>query len=251
MRGGIAATRGGVAHDVSNPMVTASRMSDAAADPIRKFALIAWSNALRVSLNCNQRRESSMAPLLLPEECIILLIDPLRRNIERTDNRDGNHRALANRHALIQKAARVLDVPKFFAVYGEPDTADEREWIARPCNRSQLRVYAIRPTGSLWSGSGIGAALAQEGRACLVLCGFWLEGSITFAALNALADGFDVFVLLDACPSCDKRAESAAVDRLLQAGVVPLTTTQMVREWAEDATDESRRSLLLDLLQPT
>ena len=187
-----------------------------------------------------------MAPLLKPEDCCIVFIDPVRRNVERIEREDAGHDSLIGRHALVQEAARLLDVPKFFAVYG--DAVDEREWIAQPCDRSKPRVYAVGTAGSLWSSSGLGAALTQEGRACLVLCGFWLERSVTFAALNALADGFDVFVLMDACPSCDRHAQCAATGRLVQAGVVPLTTTQMVSEWAEVASDDARRASLHNLL---
>lgn len=190
-----------------------------------------------------------MAPLLKPEDCCILLIDPVRRNAECTGREDHCHDTLVSRHALIQEAAKVLDVPKFFAIYGEQ--VDEREWIARPCDPTRPRVYAVGTSGSMWSTSGLGAALAEEGRACLVLCGFWLERSVTFAALNALADGFDVFVLMDACPSCDRHAQGPAVHRLLQAGVVPLTTMQMICEWAEVASDEARRSSLHNLLAST
>lgn len=189
-----------------------------------------------------------MAPLLKPEDCCILIIDPLRRNVERRDVGIDDQQALFNRHTLVKEAARVLNVPKFFAIYGE--AVDEREWIARPCDLSQPRLYYVGVAGSLWASSGIASALAREGRACLVLCGFWLEASITFAALNALADGFDVFVLMDASPSCDARSQNPAINRLLQAGVVPLTTTQMVREWAEVTTDDVRRASLLGLLTP-
>jgi len=190
-----------------------------------------------------------MAPLLSPEDCCVLFIDPLRRNVERADNDSGRQDALMSRHALVQNAARILEVPKFFAVFGEE--IDEREWIAKPSDRSKLRVYAVAPSGSLWLSSGLDAALAEEGRACLVVCGFWLERSVTFAALNALADGFDVFVLMDACPSCDKHAECPAIGRLVQAGVVPITTTQMVSEWAEVASDEEQRTALGELLMST
>jgi nicotinamidase-related amidase len=104
---------------------------------------------------------------------------------------------------------------------------------------------------SLWSQQEISVALAEQERTCLVLCGYWLERGVTFAALNALADGFDVFVLMDVSPSYDKHSQEPAVGRLLQAGVVPLTTAQMVGEWAEEETDEARRSLLFDLLRAT
>lgn len=190
-----------------------------------------------------------MAPLLKPEDCCILFIDPLRRNVERIEREDTRRETIISRHALIQEAAKVLGVPKFFVIYGA--AVDEREWIAQPCDRSKPRVYAAGTAGSMWSSSGLGTALTEEGRACLVLCGFWLERSVTFAALNALADGFDVFVLMDACPSCDRHAQYPAVDRLLQAGVVPMTTTQMVSEWAEVASDEARRSSLHNLLAST
>ncbi|KAB2943539.1 MAG: isochorismatase family protein [Hyphomicrobium sp.] len=132
-------------------------------------------------------------------------------------------------------------MPKFFAIQG--DEVDEREWIAQPCDRAKRRIYAVGTAGSMWSSSGLGAALAEEGRACLVLCGFWLERSVTFAALNALADGFDVFVLMDACPSCDRHAKCPAIDRLLQAGGVPLTTAQMVSEWAHASGARSTSAL--------
>ncbi|HRN87394.1 MAG TPA: isochorismatase family protein [Hyphomicrobium sp.] len=190
-----------------------------------------------------------MAPLLKPEECSLLFIDPVRRNIERSNIDDNSQYFLIGRYALFQQAARVLDVPEFFLIDGNPTS--EQDWIVQPNERSRYRVHVASYAGSLWSTSGLGAALAKEDRACLVLCGFWLDGNITFVALNALADGFDVYVLMDACLTCDKQAQSPAVDRLLQAGVVPLTTMQMVREWAECTADETRRSLLLDLLTST
>lgn len=189
-----------------------------------------------------------MAPLLKPEDCCLLNIDPLRDNVERTDNNDGLQEMLISRHMLIQQATRFLDVPKFFAIDGD---VDKREWIVQPCVGTEPRVYAIDTVGSRWSGGRLAAALAEEGRACLVLCGFWLERRVTFAALNALADGFDVFVLMDACPSRDRYAQGPAVHRLLQAGVVPLTTTQMVSEWAEVASDAAKRASLCNLLAST
>lgn len=187
-----------------------------------------------------------MAPLLKPEDCCILLIDPVQRNVISANIDDDGRQALMSRHALVERAAQALRVPRVFAVYGESE--DTRKWIAQPCGPAHPRTYAISNSGSLWAGSGIDVALAQIGKACLVLCGFWLEENVTFAALNALADGFDVFALLDACPSRERDAQNHAVNRLLQAGVVPLTTTQMIREWAEAAPNELERSTLLDLL---
>ena len=48
-------------------------------------------------------------------------------------------------------------------------------------------------------------------RSSLILAGFWLETTVTFLALPALASGFEVFVLMDATPaSADTSARPAA-----------------------------------------
>lgn len=187
-----------------------------------------------------------MAPLLEPDECSILIIDAVLRNLERGHADCACQQALISRHSLLHQAAKIVDVPKFFAIDSDPD--DVRDWIAQPSEHHKHHIYSINSSGAFWSSGGLGMVLAAEGRASLILCGFWLERNITFAALNALADGFDVFVLMDACPTCEDHTKDAATQRLLQAGIVPLTITQMVREWAEGAIDESRRSLLRDLL---
>lgn len=190
-----------------------------------------------------------MAPLLKPEDCCLLLIDPVQRHaIQAGVGRRSQH-AVVDRHMLLQRAAHFFDVPTVHAIYG--DRVDDEQWIVPPGDRSKARICSVDPKSSLWSSGGVGVALKEQGRACLVLCGYWLEGSVTFAALNALADGFDVFVLMDLSPSFDKHAENPAVHRLLQAGVVPLTTVQMVQEWAEETTSEAQRCSLLALLQTT
>lgn len=54
-----------------------------------------------------------MALLLKPEDCCILLIDPVRGNIERIVSDQDNQNALVSRYVLVQEAARILNVPKF------------------------------------------------------------------------------------------------------------------------------------------
>ncbi len=159
-----------------------------------------------------------MAPLLRPDDCCMLLIDPVERNVSSAGIDDDERQALMSRHALIEKAAQTLHVPKVFAIYGEAE--DRRDWIAQPCEPAHPRIFTIGSSGSLWADSGIAVALAKIGRACLVLCGFWLEESVTFAALNALADGFDVYALLDACPRPRKfrRASFSCPARKRQRG---------------------------------
>ena len=181
-----------------------------------------------------------MAPLLLPADCCVLLVDPRARHLGRLV--EARHAELAQCLNLIPDAAAAGAVPIHLAFAGAPP--DPREWVAAPRSLAVVHVHRLGTAGSCWSGSGLHAALAAQARSSLILAGFWLETTVTFLALPALASGFEVFVLMDATPaSADKSARPAA-DRLLQAGAVPITMRQLIAEWIEESSDGGRRSAL-------
>jgi hypothetical protein len=179
-----------------------------------------------------------MAPLLQPADCCVLLIDPRREHLDRLDPQRQN--ALTQGLALVEQAAQTANVPMHLAFRGHaPDP--QRSLTG---DTAAHRIHALGDAEPSWSHSGLADALAAEGRASLILCGFWLETAVTFVALSALASGFDVFVLMDAAPAHAKDTHGPAVHRLVQAGAVPTTTRQLVTEWIEASADASQRSAL-------
>lgn len=82
----------------------------------------------------------------------------------------------------------------------------------------------------------------------LLICGYWLDECITFTALNALGEGYDIYLVTDASPTLDVADRHTAIMRLVQAGVVPTTTRQAIREWAAEIPDAAQRDRLLALL---
>jgi nicotinamidase-related amidase len=122
-----------------------------------------------------------------------------------------------------------------------------QQLLATP-EQSTAGVHIIGNGGFSWSKSGLAEALAAQGRASLILCGFWLETTVTFLTLPALANGFDVFVLMDITVARSDAARRPAGDRLLQAGVVPVTTHQLIAEWAEQTPDPHVSSSLSSLI---
>jgi hypothetical protein len=181
-----------------------------------------------------------MAPLLQPADCCVLLIDPRREHLDRLDPQRQN--ALTQGLALVEQAAQTASVPMHLAFRGH--APDPQRSLARFDDAAAPRIHDLGERGPSWSHSGLADALAAEGRASLILCGFWLETAVTFVALPALAGGFDVFVLMDAAPARAKDAHGPAVHRLVQAGAVPTTTQQLVVEWIEASMDTGQRSAL-------
>ena len=83
----------------------------------------------------------------------------------------------------------------------------------------------------------------------LIIAGFLTEACVSFSALSALADGFDVFVGGDACGGLTPASHELALRRLEQAGA-RLTSWQQAllelqRDWTRHATYEAAHAIVV------
>lgn len=90
----------------------------------------------------------------------------------------------------------------------------------------------FHPKPETWATTDLGQSIAAASRNQVIIAGFWLEEAVTLLALNCLAVGYDTYVAGDATPAIDAGLEPAARTRLAQAGVVPTSVDQVIREWA-------------------
>ena len=74
----------------------------------------------------------------------------------------------------------------------------------------------------------------------LVITGLWTESCMTMSTLSALSAGYEVYIITDAAGGGSKETHDMAVLRMVQAGAIPLTTAQylkeMQRDWARSET---------------
>ena len=72
----------------------------------------------------------------------------------------------------------------------------------------------------------------------LLVGGSYLETAITFVSLEALFQGFDVYLLGDLITVSTPKYERLHWQRLCQAGVVPTTLSQIIEEWGVSSVDD-------------
>ncbi len=185
-----------------------------------------------------------MAPLLEPSECILLVIEPVATH---PATHDTNPLVIESRRR-IERAARMCAVPIFF-VANDVLQSSSAASVQQPTTPSEM-PSTLEIFSRSWPDTPLGSALAATARPCLLLCGSWLDACVAFAALRAFATGYDTYVLTDATPSLDADVHDTALLRLVQAGIVPTTVRQTIREWAFFDTDPTRRRQTLDLLDP-
>ena len=120
-----------------------------------------------------------------------------------------------------------------------------KEWIGTIAIDLKIPVYFAQI--SMNKGEHISDAIDQVAalnidgrRKRLLIAGLNLEDAITFGCLEALAYGFDVFLLIDLIDVLQPNLAALHWDRLLQAGAVPSSFGQVLNEWAFCSTDSSQ-----------
>lgn len=97
-----------------------------------------------------------------------------------------------------------------------------------------------RTTMNCWEDTAVVAAVNASGKGRIVLGGLWTSVCIVGPALSALDQGFEVYVIADACGDVTAEAHERAMQRMIQAGVRPMTSVQYLlelqRDWARGAT---------------
>jgi len=97
-----------------------------------------------------------------------------------------------------------------------------------------------RTSMNTWEDANVVKVVNAIGKKRLVLSGLWTSVCIVGPALSALDQGFEVYVIADACGDVSAEAHNRAMDRMVQAGVRPITSLQYMlelqRDWARGDT---------------
>jgi len=100
--------------------------------------------------------------------------------------------------------------------------------------------YIDRTTMNTWEDENAYKAIVGKNKKRLVLAGLWTSVCIVGPALSAKAEGYDVYVITDACGDVSKEAHEMAINRMIQAGIKTMTSIQYLlelqRDWARSGT---------------
>ncbi|WP_035373169.1 hydrolase [Pseudoduganella violaceinigra] len=99
-----------------------------------------------------------------------------------------------------------------------------------------------RTSMNTWEDENVIRRINAIGKKRIVLAGLWTSVCIVGPALSALDQGFEVYVIADACGDVSAEAHQRAMERMIQAGARPMTSLQYLlelqRDWARTDTYE-------------
>ena len=168
--------------------------------------------------------------LISTEDTVLVFIDCQDEFISGLTSIDA--RALTNSWLALAKFAVERRVPVVTTVMEISNfEVDGRSHLHPlfPDTEAIARV-ALNP----WDDKPFTQTIAAKARQRLVLAGAYTEGAITFAALSALREGYDTYVVRDAAVGKTDADHETPVARMMQAGVVPVTHRQLLLEWGRN-----------------
>jgi nicotinamidase-related amidase len=168
--------------------------------------------------------------LLTPGESVVALIDYQPQMFFGVGSHE-RHGVLNNAIAL-GKAANLFDVPVILTTVAAQTFSGALLPEIQAVFPDQVPID--RTTMNSWEDKKFNAAVTDFGRKKIIIAGLWTQLCVCFPAVEAIAEGYEVHVPTDACADVTVEAHERAVQRTIQAGVVPMTTLQVMLEWQRD-----------------
>lgn len=142
--------------------------------------------------------------------------------------------------AIVAGASQIFKVPTIVTTVAEDTFAGPVFPEIEDFYPQASSGYIDRTSMNTWEDEAAYKAITAMGKKKLVLAGLWTGVCIVGPALSALSEGFDVFVITDACGDVSTEAHERAIQRMVHAGVKPVTAVQYIlelqRDWARTET---------------
>jgi len=185
--------------------------------------------------------------LLTPDDHTLIMIDHQSQMAFATKSIDAV--MLRNNAGLVAHAARIFNVPTILTTVAEKTFSGPMFAEIKAAHPKSEVID--RTTMNTWEDGRIADRVNKFGKSKVVFAGLWTSVCIVGPTLSALDQGFEVYVIADACGDVSDEAHERAMDRMVQLGVRPMTSLQYLlelqRDWARGATYDAVTGLAKDL----
>jgi len=191
----------------------------------------------------SDNNKTGLKALLRPEDSILVLIDHQPYQFANLNSHEPT--MIVNNVVGLAKTAKIFEVPTIlttvleerggYLIKGLQDVFPEQ----KPIDRTFINT---------WEDSKVTDIVKKSGRKQLILAALWTEICLAMPAIQALGEGYDVFIVTDASGGVSKEAHEMAVRRMVQAGAVPITWMAVLGEWQRDWAREKTANALSSVI---
>ncbi|RZG72285.1 hydrolase [Acinetobacter sp. WCHAc060025] len=188
----------------------------------------------------------SILEVLTPENSQIIFIDHQPQMAFGVQSID--RQTLKNNTVGLAKAAKAFNIPTTI-------TTVETDSFSGHTYPELLDVFPDLPllertSMNSWDDQKVRDSLAKNNRKKIIVSGLWTEVCNLTFALSALHDtDYEIYMVADASGSTTKEAHDYAMQRMIQAGVIPVTWQQVLLEWQRDWAKRDTYDQVMDIVR--
>ena len=187
---------------------------------------------------------TSSLPLVTPADCMLLLVD-LQAGLAFVVGS-------IDRQVLRDHAVAVAQTASVFKLPVVASTSASKVYSGPMMPQVQAAIPDVVPVErrnmNAWEDEAVRSAIIATGRKRLLIAGLLTEACVSFCALSARAEGFEVFVIADACGGLTDASHQWALRRMEAAGVTMTSWIQVLlelqRDWTRHETYDGARAIV-------
>lgn len=186
----------------------------------------------------------SKLDLLTPQNSAIALIDYQPAMYQGVQSHD--RLVPFNNVQVLAKTAKLFKIPTVLSTVAKDTFSGP--FMPEVTELFPKHEIIDRTAMNSWLDGKFRKAIAATGRKKFVIGGLWTEVCVLFPTLEMLKEGYEIYVPADACGDVSLEAHNRAMDRMVQAGAIPITSCQYMfelqQDWARSETYEGVMDIL-------
>jgi nicotinamidase-related amidase len=169
--------------------------------------------------------------LLTPDNCVVVMIDHQPFQLANVNSHEPT--MVINNVIGLAMTAKAYGIPTILTTVNEERGGLIFKGIQEvfPDQKTINRTYI-----NAWEDKRVVEAVKKTGRQKVVFAALWTEMCLAMPAIQAMGEGYDVYVVTDASGGVSVEAHDMAIRRLVAAGAQPITWLGMAgelqRDWA-------------------
>jgi nicotinamidase-related amidase len=183
--------------------------------------------------------------LLTPDNCVVALIDHQPQMLFGVSSFD--RQSIVNNTVAFAKAAKVFDLPVVLSTVESKSFSGNIWPQIKAVFPSQNPIE--RSSMDAWDDKNFVAAIEKSGRKKIVLAGLWTETCVALPTIQAIHDGYEIYVVEDCCGDVSQLAHDNAMKRVVQAGAKPVTSLSVMLEWQRDWAETDTYDAVMDIVK--
>eukprot|EP01133_Synstelium_polycarpum_P016521 gene16521-19636_t len=192
-----------------------------------------------------ENNKQGLNALLTPDNCAVILID--HQPFQFAGLRSHDSQTIVNNVVGLAKSAKAFKVPTLLST-----VLEERGGLLlkqlqdvfpdqKPINRTFINT---------WEDPRVIDWVKATGKKKIVMAALWTEICLAMPAIQALGEGYEVYIVTDASGGVSLEAHEMAVLRMIQAGAVPITwgvfAAELQRDWARTESVPALADILFE-----